>query len=53
MEFNYAFIILGNITIDGWIDWYDYYTDTINIVIDGIKYRTAKCNVLLMYKAKD
>ena len=53
MKLNYAFIVLGNITIEGWVDWYNYLSDTIVIIIDGIKYQTAKCNVLLMYKAKD
>lgn len=53
MVLNYAYIILGNITIEGWVDWHNYLNDTIVIVIDGIKYQTAKCNVLLMHKAKD
>ena len=53
MKLNYAFIVLGNITIEGWVSWYDYCVDTIVIIIDGIKYQTAKCNVLLMYKPID
>ena len=53
MTLNYAYIVLGNITIEGWVDYYDYRNDTIVIIIDGIKYQTAKCNVLLMYKPID
>lgn len=53
MKLNYAFIVLGNITIEGWVDYYNYLSDTIVIIIDGIKYQTAKCNVLLMCKPID
>ena len=53
MTLNYAYIVLGNITIEGWIDCYEWRNDTIIIVIDGIKYQTAKCNILLMYKPID
>ena len=53
MTLNYAYIVLGNITIEGWIDCYEWRNDTIIIVIDGVKYQTAKSNVLLMYKPID
>ena len=53
MTLNYAYIVLGNITIEGWIDCYEWCNDTIIIVIDGVKYQTAKSNVLLMYKPID
>ena len=34
MTLDYAYIVLGNITIEGWIDCYEWRNDTIIIVID-------------------
>lgn len=48
---NWGIIIFGNIRITGPVDHYDYLNNgTVDVVINGVRYRVGANNILLKHK---
>ena len=52
-KYNYAYIEMGNQTIEGKVDmWRDYDGEQLQVVIIGVTYLTSSNNVILIYDPK-
>ena len=48
---NYGIILFGDIRIAGWVTEWDYPNNgSVNVVIDGVRYKTGVNNLLLKHK---
>ena len=48
---NYGIIIMDNMRISGKVDYWEYLSNgSVNVVIDGVRYKVGVNNVLLMHR---
>lgn len=51
-KLNYGIILFGDIKIEGTVSWWVFSSNnnTVNLIIDGVEYKTDSRNVLLMHR---
>lgn len=48
---NYGIIIMNNMRISGKVDYWEYLSNgSVNVVIDGVRYKVGVNNLLLMHR---